>query len=845
VLGPRLAAVGLTLSTFVLAFAPTALGGEERAASPAAPATPPPVFSNSRVIVEWAAGADHADKAGARGDAEVAFESDLGNRDFQLVEVEAGQAAEDAISALRADPAVAVAERDGYSALDSIPNDPAFGQLWGLRNTGAGIDGAIGALPGADVNAPLAWDRAVGSPGTVIADIDSGYRFGDSELGAVAWSNPGETPANSADDDGNGLVDDVHGYDFVGPSADSPSNDADPSDDNLISGGHGIHTAGTMGAAGDNGIGITGVARNVRIMALRVCANSAAAGNEARCPTSSQVAAINYAGAEGARAANMSLGGTSFSEAVRNAIAANPGTLYVISAGNDAQDNDSVPHYPCDYDPLAEAKSAVDNVLCVAATNQADELAGFSDWGATSVDLGAPGTEILSTFPAIEKSLHEDFEASDFASRWSKSGTDNFGRGGAGDGPLTSSGMTDSPGSAPAPVTQYDTTLTTGVAIPAGSGACTLRGMRYRDGGSGGTFYYQVLSDGSPVFTNSTSTPTPGSSMAPFNTVPILGLGGHSVKLRFGFTSGPTPTSANGIWLDELKLECYEPTSAPLAYAFLQGTSMAAPHVTGAAGLLFSLEPAATVEEVRDALLAGVDSVPSLSGITATGGRLDVAKAMDSLEGDPVDTTAPAKPVLPDPVPGSGSNDNHPRIKGTAEAGSTVVVFRGTACNGSVAATGTAGQLAGAGIEVTVPDNSITFFSARAIDAGRNESACSSPTTYLEDSPEEFGVIREEQVTPATIPVTPAVQIPSGFEVQRIRGVCTVPKLAGLTLGKATAALSHADCTLGSVVRPKAKKGHKLGPLVVKSSAPAAGAKTTGKVNLTLGSKPKPRKHHH
>lgn len=800
------------------------------------------------MIVEWAADADHADKVDARGEAGVAFEGDLGNRDFQLVEIEPGQTAGDAIAALRADPAVAVAERDGFDSLDSIPDDPLFGELWGLRNTGAGIRGFPTGIPGADANASVAWDRTTGAgEGTVIADIDSGYRFGDSELGAVAWTNPGETPGNGVDDDGNGLIDDVHGYDFVGPNADSPSSDADPTDDNVISGGHGIHTAGTMGAAGNNGVGITGVSQNVRIMPLRVCANSASAENETRCPLSSEVAAVNYAGAKGARAANMSLGGTSFSEALRDAIAANPGTLYVISAGNDTQDNNSVPHYPCNFNPLSEGKSAVDNVICVAATNQADELASFSDWGATSVDLSAPGTEILSTFPAIEESFHDDFEIDDFAGKWTKSGTENFGRGAAGDGPLTSSGMTDSPGGPPDPSTQYDTTLTTGIAIPPGSGSCTLRGMRYRNGGSGGTFYYQVLSDGSPAFTNSSSATTPGSSMVPFNTAPILGLAGHSVKLRFGFTSGPSPTSANGIWFDDLRIECYEPASAPLDFAFLQGTSMAAPHVTGAAGLLFSLEPSATVKEVRDALLAGVDSVPSLSGKVTSGGRLDIAKAMDSLEGDAVDSVAPSKPVLPDPVAGSGSNENHPRIKGTADAGATVTVFKGTACNGPIAATDTAAELAGTGIQVTVPDNSLSFFSAIAIDAARNKSTCSSPTSYLEQTPEEEPeVIHQEQIPGVQIPVGAVQQIPSGTAIRPIPpATCTVPKLAGKTLGQATSALAAAGCTLGTVTKPKARHGHKPAALVVKSSAPAAGATASGKVNLTLGPKPKPKRHHH
>lgn len=845
-LAPRIVAVGLTLSA--LALAPAALAGQEQPVPAAAPPTPATVYSDSRVIVEWTADADHLDKVGARSDAEVAFEGDLGNRKFQLVEVEPGQTARDAVSELEASPAVAVAERDGYSTLNSIPDDPLFNQLWGLRNAGLGIDGFFAAVPGADVNAPVAWDHSPGIPSTVIADLDSGYRFGDSELGSVAWTNAAEIPANSIDDDGNGFVDDVHGYDFVGANADAPASDQDPSDDNLISGGHGIHTAGTMGAAGNNGIGISGVSQNVTIMPLRVCANSPNAENEARCPFSSQVAAINYAGDNGARAANMSLGGTSSNTTVRDAIAANPETLYVISAGNDAQNNDAVPHYPCNYNPLAEGKSAIDNVICVGATDQADGLASFSDWGATSVDLGAPGTQILSTYLAIEESFRDDFEANDFAARWSKSGTNDFGRAAAGDGPLTSFGMTDSSGAAPTPSTQYETTLTTGVAIPAGSGACKLRGMRYRNGGSGGTFYYKVLSDGSPIFTNTTSTATSGSTMVPFNTVPIVGLGGHSVKLRFGFTSGASPTSADGIWLDDLEIECYEPDSAPLAFDFLQGTSMAAPHVTGAAGLLFSLKPLATVTDVRNALLAGVDTVPSLSGKTTTGGRLDIAKAMDSLEGNAVDTAAPAKAVLPDPVVGSGSDDNHPRIQGTAEDGATVTVFKGPTCNGGVAAIGTAAELAGAGIEVTVPDNSLSFFSATVTDAARNKSACSLPTSYLEQTPEDEGEIITGELPPGTVEAAmkKIEQANPPWSPQSPNLACTVPRLTGKTLGAAKATLSAAQCALGTVTKPKAKHGHKLGALVVKSSAPAPGAKpASGKVDLILGPKPKPKKHHH
>lgn len=306
---PRLRRSLAAILTALLIAVPAAIAADEQATVPGGPPQRAAVYSDSRVIVQWAAGAGHADKVEARDNADVDFRGDLGDPKFQLVEVEPGQTSSKAIRDLEGNPAVAVAERDGYRSLDGIPNDPLFGQLWGLRNQGLGIDGFSGAISGDDANATAAWDRAVGSPSTVVADIDSGYRFDSPDLSPVAWENAADPPGGG-DNDGNGYVDDTHGYDFVGPNAESPTEDNDPTDDNLISGGHGIHTAGTIGAAGNNGTGITGVARNVRIMPIRVCANSASAGNETRCPFSSILKGINYAGNMHARAANMSLGAT-------------------------------------------------------------------------------------------------------------------------------------------------------------------------------------------------------------------------------------------------------------------------------------------------------------------------------------------------------------------------------------------------------------------------------------------------------------------------------------------------------------------------------------------------------
>jgi subtilisin family serine protease len=239
--------------------------------------------------------------------------------------------------------------------------DPLLGQLDGLRLIGAAE----------------AWQFNRGSADVVVANIDTGIDYTHPDLLNNLWINKGEIPGNNTDDDGNGYVDDIIGYDFK-------DGDPKPFDD----GGHGTHTAGTMGATGGNGIGVSGVAQRVSIMSLRFLGGHNGSGT-----TADAIAAIAYAASNGARLTSNSWGGGAYSQALFDAIAElnEKDILFVAAAGNASTDLDRTPSFPASYN--------LPNIIAVASTNSEDEVVSSSNFGVRSVLLSAPGFQILSTAP--------------------------------------------------------------------------------------------------------------------------------------------------------------------------------------------------------------------------------------------------------------------------------------------------------------------------------------------------------------------------------------------------------------------------------------------------------------
>jgi len=301
---------------------------------------------------------------------------------FSVMRLPDYMSVEEAINSIGTDPAVEYVEPNYIRRAMVIPDDPFYPNQWGLQETGM-----------AD-----AWDQATGDSAIVVAVIDTGIDLKHPDLQANVWSNQMES-SDGIDNDHNGLVDDIRGWDFI-------NGDNDPSDDN----GHGTHVAGIIGAVGNNATGVTGLNWRISLMPLKIL-DADGFGSVAE-----EILAISYAIEKGVNVINASFGGAfSYSNTERDAIQAalNAGILYIAAAGNGGpdfigDDNDSVPFYPSGY--------GLDNIISVTAVTRNGALATYGNFGKNSVDLGAPGDGILSTVPSTYGSLSGTSMATAFVS---------------------------------------------------------------------------------------------------------------------------------------------------------------------------------------------------------------------------------------------------------------------------------------------------------------------------------------------------------------------------------------------------------------------------------------------
>ncbi len=598
----------------------------------------------NQVIVRFAPGTTRAERLGAVRDQDATIAETLALPRTELVELPDETSVEEAIAAFEADPDVAYAEPNYVYEIAAVPNDTSFAQLWGLSQASD-----------KDIDAPEAWDLTTGSKEIVVAVIDTGVAYDHPDLAANIWTN--DDPLGGSDQDDNGFVDDTNGWDFI-------SNDRTPLDANE----HGSHVAGTIGARGNNALGVTGVNWQVSIMPLR--AGNASGG----LPDSAILGAIQYACANGARVVNGSFSGVGFSQAILDAITSSAcaNTLFVFAAGNGGvdgvgDDNDAAPQYPCGY--------ATTRIVCVAATDQNDARASFSNYGATSVDLAAPGVAVFSTIPKFTDVETDGFEGTptEFDARWgvasSPAGHPLWGRQSPG-----ASGtfvLSDSPAGDYSADTLTHIRSLSGADLSGRSGCALGYSMHLATELDHDYFAISAASSfGGPYTLQAAWTGFTAPGFWRFYTELGTFDGRPNVFVRFDLLSDGS-VQADGVQIDDLAFRCLTTQPAAGEYRNLNGTSMAAPHVAGAAALVFARDPTLTPAQVRSILLSTVDPIAGLK--VASGGRLNAGRAVAAVDLTAPDTTIDAGP--------SGADQRHDAdLHVLEQRGRDVPVPRGHRC---------------------------------------------------------------------------------------------------------------------------------------------------------------------
>ncbi|MFA6054863.1 MAG: S8 family serine peptidase [Thermodesulfovibrionales bacterium] len=520
---------------------------------------------------------------------------------------------EEAVQVYRNDPNVEFAEPNYIVKTSAIPNDPGYSLQWGLNNTGQ-----TGGIAGADIHAQSAWDVTKGSNNIIIAVVDTGVAYDHPDLSGNIWVNTAELNGSpGVDDDQNGYIDDVYGWDFI-------NNNGNPVDYDQ----HGTHVSGIIAAKGNNGTGISGVMWSARIMPLRFLGVTGT-GDVAKAAES-----IEYAADNGARIINASWGGNDYSNTLYNAIdyARQKNVLVVAAAGNETMNNDIDAFYPASF--------SLPNIISVAATDQNDGIAEFSNFGATSVDLGAPGVSIYSSVPVFSYGDSVTIYSENFNGNsgelpllgWSKGGVHTTWAITAGTGSGGTNCLEDSPGGNYVPGTNSWTGYMT--SIP------SVKNNRYRlsfkwkgniDHNTNDFFYINYSQDGKNwdwvdyrdgFYANFVSDYTDEITSA----ADML----DSFYFGFGLKSDLT-VNYDGVYIDDVVLSRQPIVIGSYTYesAGWSGTSMAAPFVSGVAGLIWSVNPSLGYAQVKDIILSSVDKKPSLSGKTSTGGRVNASAAVN------------------------------------------------------------------------------------------------------------------------------------------------------------------------------------------------------------------------
>lgn len=337
-----------------------------------------PVYKSDELIVTYKQGTDLSERAAVRARQALLQLKSLKGTDMELVRINSGHSVMEMVGRLKADPGVEAVQPNFIYYPDTLPdpdNDPYYkdGSLWGMNNTGQIIGGYAG-VPDIDIDAPETWAITGGNDTVVVAVIDTGIQITHPDLAGRIWTNPGEIAGNHIDDDENGYIDDINGWNFYGDNNEVFS--AGDGDE------HGTHCAGTIAGA-DNDLGVIGVAPGVRIMSLKFLGPNGGTTLDA-------IEAVNYARENGATLASNSWGGGGYDTALYNAIKSF-GKPFIAAAGNSKANTDRRPHYPSSYD--------LPNIVSVASINNRGLLSSFSNYGVSSVDVGAPGEYIRSSVP--------------------------------------------------------------------------------------------------------------------------------------------------------------------------------------------------------------------------------------------------------------------------------------------------------------------------------------------------------------------------------------------------------------------------------------------------------------